>query len=107
MLVGYRGVDGSVRLDCPEVVSAMKRATDLLGSAYFAAAARAYRSCAERLRSSGVDLGGDSLPERVDDLDAARRALGYPRVDLISESAGTRTAQIYAWRTRRASRARS
>ena len=32
------------------------------------------------------------------DLDAARRALGYERVDLLSESAGTRTAMIYAWR---------
>src|SRR5215216_5073484 len=25
VLVGYRGIDGSVRLDCPEVVSALKR----------------------------------------------------------------------------------
>src|SRR5204863_4356444 len=33
-----------------------------------------------------------------DDLDAARRALGYERVDLLSEGAGTRTAMIYAWR---------
>src|SRR6266702_2344637 len=34
----------------------------------------------------------------VDGLDAARRALGYDRIDLLSESAGTRTALIYAWR---------
>ena len=36
--------------------------------------------------------------QQVDDLEAARVALGYDRIDLLSESAGTRTAMIYAWR---------
>jgi RND superfamily putative drug exporter len=98
VLVGYRGVDGSVRLDCPEVESALKRSADFLGRKSFDAYAHAYRSCANRLQANGVDLAGYSLPERVDDLEAARRALGYHRVDLLSESAGTRTAMIYAWR---------
>src|SRR5215211_3221929 len=31
VLVGYRGMDGSSVLDCPEVESALKRSTDLLG----------------------------------------------------------------------------
>ena len=48
--------------------------------------------------SKGVDLAGYSLPERVDDLELARQRLGYGPVDLVSESAGTRTAMIYAWR---------
>ena len=38
------------------------------------------------------------MPERVDDLELARRKLGYRQIDLVSESAGTRTAMIYAWR---------
>jgi pimeloyl-ACP methyl ester carboxylesterase len=46
----------------------------------------------------GVDLAGYSLAQRVDDLEAARRALGYRRVNLLSESAGTRTAMTYTWR---------
>jgi len=98
VLVGYRGVDGSSRLDCAEVVSAREHATDLLSEATARAVAAGFRSCAERLRRDGVDLAGYTLPERVDDLDAVRRALGYPQVDLLSESAGTRTAMIYAWR---------
>jgi pimeloyl-ACP methyl ester carboxylesterase len=98
VLVGYRGVDGSVRLDCPEVESAMKRSTDLLGEKSFRARADAFRACADRLRGEGVDLAGYTLPQRVDDLEAARRALGYERIDLVSESAGTRTAMIYSWR---------
>jgi pimeloyl-ACP methyl ester carboxylesterase len=98
VLVGYRGVDGSSVLDCPEVESALKHSTDFLGEKSFSAYADGFRSCADRLRDGGVALAGYSLPERVDDLEAARRALGYHRVDLLSESAGTRTAMIYSWR---------
>lgn len=98
VLVGYRGVDGSTRLDCPEVSSVLKRSADYLGERSFAAQSRAFEDCASRLRSDGVDLDGYSLVQRVDDLEAARRALGYDRVDLLSESAGTRTAMIYSWR---------
>ncbi|HZQ81968.1 MAG TPA: alpha/beta fold hydrolase [Gaiellaceae bacterium] len=98
VLVGYRGVDGSSRLDCPEVSSAMDHSRDLISEQSDRAVAAAYRSCANRLRSDGVDLAGYSIPEEVDDLEAARRALGYQQIDLVSESAGTRVAMIYAWR---------
>jgi pimeloyl-ACP methyl ester carboxylesterase len=98
VLVGYRGVDGSSKLDCPEVTSAQEHAHGFLTAKSFRADAEAYKDCAQRLQEYGVDLGGYTLPQRVDDLDAARRALGYQRIDLLSESAGTRTAMIYAWR---------
>ncbi len=91
-------MDGSSALDCPEVESALKRSTDLLGEESFRAFAAGFRACADRLGEEGVDLAGYSLPQRVDDLEAARKALGYDRIDLLSESAGTRTAMIYAWR---------
>ena len=98
VLVGYRGVDGSVRLDCPEVESALKHSTDLLGAKSFRAYRDGFIACAKRLRGDGVDLAGYSLPQRVDDFEAARKALGYDGIDLLSGSAGTRTALIYAWR---------
>jgi pimeloyl-ACP methyl ester carboxylesterase len=98
VLVGYRGVDGSSKLACPEVTSAREHAHDFLNEKALRADAAAYKDCADRLREDGVDLAGYTLPQRVDDLDAARRALGYQRIDLLSESAGTRTAMIYAWR---------
>lgn len=98
VLVGYRGVDGSVRLDCREVSSALKRSADFLGKSSFRAYTNAFRACAKRLQADSVDLAGYGLPQRVDDLEAARKALGYGRIDLLSESAGTRTAMIYAWR---------
>ena len=98
VLVGYRGVDGSVRLDCPEVESALNHSADFLGQKSLDAYSNAFRSCAKRLEANGVDLAGYTLPERVDDLETARKALGYHQIDLLSESAGTRTAMIYSWR---------
>jgi pimeloyl-ACP methyl ester carboxylesterase len=98
VLVGYRGVDGSVRLDCPEVESAVAHSTDILSDKFFRAYGDAYRACADRLTEDGVDLTSYGLAQQVDDLEAARKALGYKRIDLVSESAGTRTALIYSWR---------
>ncbi len=69
VLVGYRGVDGSVRLDCPEVASAVKRSTDLLGQESFRAYGDAFGECADRLTDNGVDLAGYGLPQQVDDME--------------------------------------
>ncbi len=98
VLVGYRGVEGSSVLDCPEVVSALKSSADLVEEETFERSAEAFADCAQRLTDEGVDLDGYSLPQRVDDLEAVRVALGYERINLVSESVGTRTAMIYAWR---------
>ena len=98
VMVGYRGVDGSVRLDCPEVVSALKRSTDVLGEESFRAYGDGLRACADRLTDEGVDVTQYGLVQQVDDMEAARVALGYDQIELLSESAGTRTAMIYSWR---------
>ncbi|NAS22383.1 alpha/beta fold hydrolase [Herbidospora sp. NEAU-GS84] len=98
VLVGYRGIDGSFVLDCPEVTTAMRHSADLAGSGTTRRTSQAYADCARRLTEDGADLDGYSLPQRVEDLEAVRRALGYQRINLISQSIGTRTAMIYAWR---------
>src|SRR5438034_6075224 len=87
VLVGYRGVDGSVRLDCPEVESALKHSTDFLGEKSFRAYGDAFRSCAHRLTDDGVDLAGYGLAQQVDDL--RRRA----RHSVTSESTSWARAQ--------------
>ena len=98
VLVGYRGVDSSSVLDCPEVESAVKHSTDILSKKFFDSYTAGFRACAARLTDEGVDLAGYTLPQRVDDFEAVRKALDYGRIDLLSESVGTRTAMIYAWR---------
>ena len=65
VLVGYRGVDGSVRLDCPEVESALSHHTDLLDEETSEAYADAFRSCADRLDWRPVSiLAATALPSR-------------------------------------------
>jgi hypothetical protein len=88
------GVDGSARLDCPEVSSALSHSTDLLAEKSLRAHTDAYRACADRLTGHRVDLAGYSRAQQIDDFEAARIALGYKRIDLLSKSAGTRTAMI-------------
>lgn len=99
VIVGYRGVDGSVQLDCPEVSTHIKNLPgDMLGEASMENMADAYSACAGRLQSEGVDLAGYTVVEVIDDLEAARLALGYDKINLYSVSYGTRLAMIYAWR---------
>jgi pimeloyl-ACP methyl ester carboxylesterase len=98
VMVGYRGMDGSVVMDCPEMADAIKGVgRDLLNHASAAAFGDAMRRCAQRLQAEGIDLGGYSPPDVVRDAEIARAALGYERVNLLSVSYGTRLAMMYAW----------
>lgn len=97
VLVGYRGVDGDVVLDAPEV----RRAIRGVGGELFSEESRrclydAVAACAARLRREGVDIDGYTIPEVAADLDAARTAQGDSKIHLLSESYGTRVAQHYA-----------
>jgi pimeloyl-ACP methyl ester carboxylesterase len=97
VIVGYRGVDGSVRLDSPEIAQAMRGADhDLSGAASIAGFRAAVAAFVEESRAKGVDLRGYTLLEVIADNETARSALGYERIDLFSTSYGTRLAQIYA-----------
>lgn len=98
ILVGYRGVDGSVRLDAPEVAVALRAGGgDLLGLPSRRQVAQAAAMAARRLRDSGVDVAGYTVAESLADLDDARTALGYERIDLLSESYGTAAASSRSW----------
>ncbi|MCP4428376.1 MAG: alpha/beta hydrolase [Chloroflexi bacterium] len=97
VMVGYRGVDGSVKLDCPEVAQAIKGdGVDVLSERSRAGLSAAMRQCAARLQADGVDLDGYAILDVIGDMEAARSALGYERINLFSASYGTRVAQLYA-----------
>jgi pimeloyl-ACP methyl ester carboxylesterase len=98
VMIGYRGVDGSSILACPEISRAFKgKGGDLLGPESRANIASAIARASRRLQDEGVDLEGYTIPEVVHDMEAARAALGYRRINLLSASYGTRIAQIYAY----------
>jgi len=97
VMVGYRGVDGDVKLDCPEVAQAVKGdGVDVLSEQSQAGLSAAMRQCATRLQADGVDLDGYTIEDTIGDMEAARIALGYERINLLSRSYGTRVAQLYA-----------
>jgi pimeloyl-ACP methyl ester carboxylesterase len=96
VLTGYRGVDGSEYLACPEVDQAL--GGELMSQAGLERFGAAYRDCAERLTSEGLDTDGYTVLEVIDDVEAARVAIGYDRINLESASYGTRLALIYDWR---------
>jgi pimeloyl-ACP methyl ester carboxylesterase len=95
--VGYRGVDGSVVLDCPEISEAVRSARVPLSDEALESYTAAGASCARRLQTEGVDLEGYTLAETIDDNEAARNALGYERINLLGGSYGTRLEMIYEW----------
>jgi len=99
VMVGYRGLDSDIKLSCPEILEQIASAKGpALGESARAASAKGAAACAARLTREGVDLAGYSMVETVDDMEAARTALGYERINIFGNSYGTRPQQIYMWR---------
>ena len=98
VFVGYRGIDGMVTLSCPELSLPMKThlGKDLLSEQARAEYSAAVKQCAATHQDAGVDLSGYTIPGVVEDMEAVRIALGFEKINLLSESYGTRVAQIYA-----------
>jgi pimeloyl-ACP methyl ester carboxylesterase len=99
VFVGYRGIDGTVTLSCPEVNRLLKThvGKDIFSEQARKEYAAAVIQCAATHQEAGVDLSGYTVPGVIEDMEAARIALGYDRINLLSESYGTRVAQIYAY----------
>ena len=87
LLVDARGTGGSSPLDCPELNAVQGFLDDY-------APADKVRSCRERLRKA-ADLSQYTTDNAVDDVDEVRAALGYPQVNLMGGSYGTRSVLVY------------
>jgi len=98
VMVGYRGVDGSSVLDSLEMTKAITGAgDDLFSEQSIINLGDAMTRTAVRLQEEGVDLDGYTIPETINDIEAARIGLGYENINLLSQSFGTRVAMMYAW----------
>ena len=82
-------------LDCPEIAEAVRKAPDMMGDAALDSYADAAARCATRFKGEGVDLAGYTMAEVVEDMEDARVALGYERINLLGESYGTRLEILY------------
>ncbi len=95
VLVGYRGVDGSIVLDCPKVTEAFKSSNNLLSEETMKTIGNAWSESARRLSAQGIDLDGYTMLQCIEDNESVRKALKYKRINLLSESYGTRVAYLY------------
>jgi len=87
LMVDLRGTGGSAPLDCPEL-------HDVQGFLDHYVPADKVRACAERLRKT-ADLTQYTTDNAVDDVDEVRAALGYPKLNIMGGSYGTRTVLVY------------
>lgn len=95
IMVGYRGVDGEITLDCPEVEEAIKSSDDILSESALHRLGEAWSVGAKRLTEQGIDLNGYTIKEVIADVDDVRKIFGYEKINLLSESYGTRIAYFY------------
>lgn len=86
LLVDARGT-GSSPLECPEL-------RDVQGFLDGFVPADKVRACGERLRKI-ADLSQYTTDNAVDDVDEVRDALGYPQVNIMGGSYGTRSVLVY------------
>jgi pimeloyl-ACP methyl ester carboxylesterase len=96
--VGYRGIDGSVRLESQELKEAATGLERPLSHENLRKLGKAQSIAIRRLMDDGVDINGYNAIEVVDDLEEARKALGYGRINLFSHSWGTRLAYLFGLR---------
>ncbi len=100
LLVDQRGTGGSNALDCPQLdATTYKQSADQLGQLTNDKAKMhsLLRDCLAEIRSK-ADPQFYSTTDAVHDLEAVRRALGNPKLNLVGVSYGTRVAQQYAAR---------
>lgn len=95
VMVGYRGVDGASGLATPRSDEAAKVDSRPLSAENLRKVAEAMQADYSSLKSGGIDVDAYNAVQVVGDMESARVALGYERVDLYSQSYGTRVAYIY------------
>ena len=96
VLVGYRGVDGSVSLALPEFSRVLKTVADPLSAEGLRACAAAASRGAEKAKAEGIDVAQYDLDSTVRDIEAARRALGFDRISTSGSSFGGAVGYYYS-----------
>lgn len=95
IMVGYRGVDGSSRLNCDYLLNALcdKKLTYENARNTFKAA---IDSCMEDWARKLIDIKGYTMQEVVNDIEDVRKSLNYDKIQIVAFSYGTMLAQLYA-----------
>ncbi|NOY36851.1 MAG: alpha/beta hydrolase [Chlorobi bacterium] len=93
--VGYRGVDGSVSLHAPEINQMMKSLPDGLTGQGLKEIGTAISQAAKRLQDKGIKLQEYTIQDVVDDMEDARKAFGFEKINLSGGSYGGAVVYTY------------
>lgn len=94
VIVGYRGVDGSVVLKCQCLKDAFLSDSLTVANAQ-QLFADSFNLCVNKWEKQQIDISGYSMNEVVADLESTRKLLGYEQLNFISFSYGTMLSQLY------------
>ena len=82
-MVGYRGVDGSEVLSCP-LIKEMIKSENIFETENINKLYDSWYIEAERFRLSNIDIDAYDMYEVVRDIEEARIALGYNKINFYS-----------------------
>jgi pimeloyl-ACP methyl ester carboxylesterase len=96
--VGYRGADGPV-LKSKKVGRAVRgKKHQLLSNESLDNSAEVMTRYCEKLEQQGVHIASYTVMDVIEDVEYARKALGYGRIHALSSSYGTRVALLYSYK---------
>ena len=97
--VGYRGVDGSVKLESKKLTKAFQGLNNKLLSD------KSLNNIKEKiiqynndLSKKGIDINNYNIINVIEDIETVRKQLGYEKINLLSVSYGTRIALLYSYK---------
>lgn len=97
--IGYRGVDGSTVLKSKKINKAFKGIKHkMLSDQSLKNVEEKIKEYCTDLKKEGVDINQYTIMNVIDDIDYARRALGYTTINFLSASYGTRVALLYNYK---------
>jgi pimeloyl-ACP methyl ester carboxylesterase len=95
VIVGFRGVDGFVSLDFPELNRTTQNA-NFLSDSNIELAGEALKKGIKNLSDSlGIDVNNYNVVNMANDIEAARLAFAYPKINFFASGFGSRIAQVY------------
>jgi pimeloyl-ACP methyl ester carboxylesterase len=96
VIIGYRGVDGSVNLDIPEL-NQIALNSNFLSEPNLTLAGKALAKNFKKLEDSlEIDLNQYNLLNMAYDVESARQAFQYEKISIYSVGFGARIAQIFS-----------
>ncbi|MCQ2375460.1 MAG: alpha/beta hydrolase [Salinivirgaceae bacterium] len=94
VMVGYRGVDGTTKLSCPDMISVFN-STDISIDNFALKVAQAYNNQQKQWQSNQINVSGYTIDEVVQDIEDVRRNIGAERICVVAFSYGAMIAQRY------------